>query len=330
MGIRILQSGLLTTLQDLGRTGFRQLGINLTGVMDSTAAILTNYLVGNAASEGVLEFHFPMGEFLVEQDVLLAFGGSDFQLKADTTRLENWRPYLIAAGTRIVSSGKPKGCRLYLAVCGGFAATPWLDSISTHLKAEAGGFQGRALQKGDVVPIKNSIAGKSKTPPTGIVKLPWKIAPSVVKDLYSCEACQIIAGPEWDLLTPQARETFLTQAFKITSQSDRMGYRLNGQPLERINGVELVSSAVTKGTIQLLPDGQLIVLMADHQTTGGYPRIGTVTHGSFSALAQQTSGSMIQFSLSSISEAEDQWIRQHRLQSGIRYAAQQQLQNYFL
>lgn len=331
MSLRILQSGLLTTLQDLGRTGYRQVGINPTGVMDDVAARLVNYLVGNEATEGVLEFHFPIGELSLETGALIALGGADFQVTANEKPLENWRPYYLPAETRIVSRGRRKGARLYMAVRDGFAADSWMGSVSTHLKAKAGGFSGRALQKGDVLPFRNSIPPKAKTQAftKALHPLPWKIAPGTVDTFYKQPSVQVMPGPEWEMLTPPAMELFASQSFQISSQSDRMGYRLNGPPLERLHHTELVSSAVTKGTIQLLPDGQLIVLMADHQTTGGYPRVATVTAAHLPMLAQQSAGAGMQFSLVSVKDAEDHWLEQQRLQNIIRYAAIHRIRHYF-
>ncbi|MDJ1504016.1 biotin-dependent carboxyltransferase family protein [Xanthocytophaga agilis] len=322
MSIHILQTGLLTTIQDRGRKGYRRFGINPNGVMDTIASTLVNYLVGNDASEGVIEFHFPMGEIELEEDALVAFGGADFGLKANDKPLENWKPYYLSKGTRIKATAKPQGVRLYMAVQGGFQLEKWHDSVSTNLKASIGGYKGRNLQKSDRIPFK---AMRSFTSSLLTYPSHWKISFNTLQQLYGNDTVRIIPGPEWDMLTKEAKEIVHSQEFMISSFSDRMGYRLEGMALEREYTTELVSSAVTQGTIQLLPSGQLIILMADHQTTGGYPRIATVIGADLSGLAQMSTHDKIYFSLVSVEEAEELLLTQHQEFEILRFAINQKM-----
>ncbi|MDJ1480184.1 biotin-dependent carboxyltransferase family protein [Cytophagaceae bacterium YF14B1] len=322
MSIYILQTGLLTTVQDRGRQGYRSFGINPNGVMDTIASTLVNYLVGNDASEGVIEFHFPMGEIELQQDALVAFGGADFGLKADDKPLDNWKPHYLSRGTRIKATAKPQGARLYMAVQGGFQLEKWHDSVSTNLKARTGGYKGRNLQKADILSFKSI---HPFSPSLLTHSSHWGISLNTLQQLYRTDTVRIIAGPEWDMLTQEAKEIVQSQEFLISSFSDRMGYRLEGIALEREDATELVSSAVTKGTIQLLPSGQLIVLMADHQTTGGYPRIATVIGADLSGLAQRSTHDKIHFSLVSVEQAEEILLTQHREFEILRFAIHQKL-----
>jgi len=329
LSLRVVQSGLLSTLQDLGREGYRQAGINPTGAMDTCAARLVNSLVGNPAHEGVLEFHFPMGEFIMEEPALLAFGGGDFQLVANQKPIRNWRPYVFPAGTHIRSQGQRIGTRLYMAVQGGFAVESWLDSYSTHLKAHVGGFQGRMLQKGDVLPFRNSIFRNSKTrQPKVIQALPWKVSDFFLDSLYHRPVIQMLVGPEWEWLTKEAKASWASQPFRISTRSDRMGYRLEGPVLNRVEERELVSSAVTKGTVQLLPDGQLIILMADHQTTGGYPRIGQAIMADLTALAQYSASESLHFKFTSLEEAEQEYLTQEKELAILETAARWKMREF--
>lgn len=322
MSIHILQTGLLTTFQDRGRNGYRCFGINPNGVMDTVASTLVNYLVRNEANEGVIEFHFPMGEIELQEDALVAFGGADFGLKADGTLLENWKPHYLSKGTRIKATTRPLGSRLYMAVQGGFQLEKWHDSVSTNLKAHTGGYKGRNLQKSDSIPFK---ATHSFSPSLYTHTSLWKISFHTLQQLYGNGTVRIIAGPEWDMLTLEAKEIVQSQEFMISSFSDRMGYRLEGIALEREYAPELVSSAVTIGTIQLLPNGQLIILMADHQTTGGYPRIATVIGTDLSGLAQMSAHDPLHFSLVSVEEAEELLMAQEREFEILRFAINQKI-----
>jgi antagonist of KipI len=285
--------------------------------MDTAAARLVNFLVGNAANEGVLECHFPPGEFVFKQAALVAFGGGDFNLKANGLPLQNWRPHLIPADTKITSSGLASGARLYMGVGGGFAVDRWLGSQSTHLTAQAGGFHGRALSVGDELPFRRTEQAVSSK----IRRFSWGISPQIVSEIYERNSVRLVSGPEWDWLDATAQPDLAKRPFVVSALSNRMGYRLEGPPLERRNTEELVSSAVTKGTVQLLPSGQLIILMADHQTTGGYPRIAQVAAADHAWLAQQSAGTQLRFSFVSPDEAERFLLQQENTLEIIRLAA---------
>lgn len=297
MSILFQSNSLLTTIQDLGRNKFRSLGINPNGVMDRTAMRLINILLGNYENEAVLEIHYPAPKILFEGNALIALGGADFGAKIDEKFVENWQTVPVEKGQVLTFTNKTWGNRLYLSVCGGFKIKDWLNSKSTNLKAKIGGFEGRALQKDDRVNFKFKIQNPKLKNSLKISRhsLPYNQTNKI----------RFIEGAEFDLLTPFSSENFLKQSFKISQYSDRMGYRLQSEPLYLLQEKELVSSAVTFGTTQLLPNGQLIVLMADHQTTGGYPRIGNIVSVDLPILAQLNVNDSFVFEVISLKEAEN-------------------------
>ena len=297
MSLLIEKEGILTTVQDLGRTGYRDLGINPGGAMDRTAVSLINILLGNDESDAVLEFHFSAVILVFEQPAVFALGGADFDVRLNSKRIENWRPHFADAGSKLFFVGKPSGDRLYLAVRGGFSIDKWLGSCSTNLVAQAGGFNGRRLRVGDRIKFRERIFAEQK--------FNYFISPSLIPFYSPFPTVRIIAGAEFDLLNKNNRKSFLESTYTISNRSDRMGYRLTGEHLKLTKNVEMLSSAVSFGTIQLLPDGNLIVLMADHQTTGGYPRLGHVISLDLPLLAQLGPSDKVGFHLNSIEEAEN-------------------------
>lgn len=296
MSLIIQKNGILTTVQDLGRIGFRRLGINPNGAMDRHVVRLINILLGNTENEAVLEMHFPAPELEFSENAVIALGGADFGARSAGIALENWRPHLVRKGHALKFSRKRYGSRAYLSVKGGFEIKNWLESSSTNLQAGIGGFEGRTLKKGDRLFFRTKT---QKIP--GTAKISRKLAP-----MYPDKpTIRIIAGAEFEDLTGLSGEVFLTEEFTISANSNRMGFRLMGKPLYLLDKADLVSSAVDFGTIQLLPDGQMIILMADHQTTGGYPRIGHLVSVDLPVLAQLGPNDSLKFQLVTIEEAED-------------------------
>jgi antagonist of KipI len=289
----IRKSGILTTVQDLGRVGYRALGINPGGAMDTTAARIANILVGNDECSPVLETYFPAPQIEFESDAAVAICGGDFGADVDGQTFQNWSASTVRAGSVLSFRRKIQGNVAYVAISGSPRVNKWLGSSSTNLAAGVGGFHGRRLAVGDELEfgdgkhITNVISGTSVRPR-------YSRFPTV----------RIIRGSEFELLTAESERTFLSDGFTFTNACDRMGYRLAGAPLYLRGEHQMVSSAVTFGTIQLLPDGQMIILMADHQTSGGYPRIGNVISADLPILAQCGPGDGVSFAMTSIEEAE--------------------------
>lgn len=298
MSILVEKSGVLSTIQDLGRTKFRRFGINPNGAMDKTVVRLINILLGNDEAEAVLEMHFPAPKFVFETAAVIALGGADFGAKIDDKRIENWRPFYVGKNQTLTYTGKISGSRAYLSVKGGFATEKWLGSASTNLIAEVGGLKGRKLQSSDRLFFNSALRILSS-------RFKYKIAGKLTPRYSSFPTVRVIAGAELERLTALSEQNFLEGIYAISNDSNRMGFRLKSEPLYLLDKIELVSSAVDFGTIQLLPDGQLIILMADAQTSGGYTRIAHVVSTDLPVLAQLGAGDKVNFELISIEEAEN-------------------------
>ncbi len=323
MSLYIHKSGILDTIQDAGRYGYQHLGINPGGVMDAMAMQVANILVGNSIEEAVLEMHFPAAEIVFEDNVLIALSGADLSASIDGTEVPILHPVWIRKGTTLRFGKQREGARIYLAIQGGYQANQWLHSYSTHLKVKAGGFEGRALQKNDRLFFKVNHdsfipAGKN------FLILPWQ---ANVSELYTNNTFQFVRGAEYEWLTIPSKQQLEKNSFLISRQSDRMGYRLEGEILHA-TGKELISTAVTRGTIQLLPDGQLIILMADHQTTGGYPRVGHLISADMPSLAQMNSGQSFTLQQATIEMAETKWMQQQSNLRQLQNACNFRLQEY--
>ena len=204
------------------------------------------------------------------------------------------------ANAKLRFRGARAGLRAYLAVAGGFAAEKWLGSASANLKAGLDGILGRRLQSGDLIETREAA-------PAGLFD--YRISRALIPVYGRFPIVRIVAGAEYELLTGHSQERFLKENFRVAPQSDRMGFRLAGPPLYLLSAREMVSSAVNFGVVQLLPDGQLIVLMADHQTSGGYPRLATVLPVDLPLLAQLGAGDRVAFHLVAQAEAEE-FVRQ--------------------
>jgi antagonist of KipI len=298
MSILIQKSGILSTVQDLGRRGYRQFGINPNGAMDSHAVRLINILLGNDETEAVLEMHFPAPEILFEADAIVALGGADFNAKINNESVENWRPFSVKKNQLLSFTNKTSGTRAYLSVKGGFKIKNWLGSASTNLTAKIGGFDGRSLINGDRLFFNSKFKIQNS-------KFSYKISRSLIPYYSAFPTIRVVSGAEFEDLTALSEQNFLKQVFSVGNDSDRMGFRLRGEPLYLLDGKELVSAAVNFGTIQLLPDGQIIVLMADHQTSGGYPRIAHVVSTDLPVLAQLGANDKVGFEMISPAAAEN-------------------------
>jgi antagonist of KipI len=211
-------------------------------------------------------------------------------------------------------------------VNGGFKIEKWLDSCSTNLKAEAGGFNGNKLKKNDQLVLNKSFNCMEHTGAADFKILPWKANDELGAGLPG--KIYFLPGPEWDWLDEESKKTITEKTFAISVNSDRMGYRLQGEALKKKNNEELISSAVCFGTMQLLPDGQLIILMADHQTSGGYPRAGNVISACHANLAQMKAGDLINFEMTDHKIAEELFIKQQRHLHQLETACKLRLENF--
>ncbi len=282
MSIRVTRNGLAASVQDLGRTGFQHLGINPGGVMDYFSASAANFLLGNDAAAPVIEMHFPAPSFLFRKDNLIAISGADFRPTINGKPVRNNRVILIKAGSLLEFTESGNSSRAYLAFKKTMKISPWLNSFSTNTKAVCGGLNGLHLSKDDQIEFSFNIPFEKITTQPEVKELAWQ-ADMNWGDVD--ESIYIIPGREWNLVPKTSLDVLLHSSFVVTSNADRMGYQLSGNPISMLQQISLVSTAVNFGTIQLLPDGQLIILMADHQTTGGYPRLAHVISAHLPKLA---------------------------------------------
>jgi antagonist of KipI len=313
MSLGIIKAGVLDTIQDQGRYGFQHLGMNPGGAMDRFAAQAVNMLVGNSVGEPIIEIHFPSSTFLFEQETMFAIGGADFSPTINGEGIPLWQPVIVSKNSVLQFQKWKQGARCYLAVREKLVISKWLGSYSTHIKAAMGGYNGRSLQKNDSIHFKEKNKYEFIPGNDDVFVLPWKA--DVLWHGSDIDRIGVIAGNEWEHLTRISKNRFLKEPFPIGTLADRMGYRIHGALKTKVDR-ELVSSAVSFGTIQLLPGGEMIILMADHQTTGGYPRIAHVASAYLPLLAQKQPGDKLFFRLISQADAEDLLLlqQQHLLQ----------------
>jgi antagonist of KipI len=298
MSILIASKGWQTTVQDLGRPGYAQYGINRSGAMDPLALQAANMLLRNSAHTAALEICFPAPALLFLEPALITLSGADFGAKIGDRALPRYTPIWVDAGTELQFHHKYWGQYAYLGIQGGLDIAPWLHSQSTNLKAQSGGWQGRSLQKGDVIALRKSFLGG-----VGQGLKIAKFYTQVDRFYVQQDPIRFLPGQHYAQLLPDSREQLFTQSWRIGNASDRMGYRLEGEGLQLSTQESLLSAGLTRGSIQLPPNGQPIVLMADHQTTGGYPLLGQVIQADWPRLAQLGPGSRFQLQAVGMQEA---------------------------
>ena len=324
MSLKILKAGILDTVQDGGRVGYQHLGINAGGAMDLFAMQTANLLIGNKMNEAVLEFFFPAPEIIFEKNTLLTITGANFSPTINGDGIKMCRPVMVKKNTVIQFPQRKSGQCCYLSVHGGFKLSPWLKSNSTNTKAVAGGFEGRKLMKGDAIEFNLDFENE-KIYKADIYKLPWRAAP--FEDESAEDEIFVLQGNEWDHLSDESKGIFINSEFIVDLSSDRMGYKLKGENIVITNKDELVSSAVNFGTIQLLPNGEMIVLMADSQTTGGYPRLAHIISAHLPKFSQKQPGRKVRFTIVKHEVAEDLTMRRQLHLEQLKNASNFRLQN---
>ncbi|GGG49896.1 biotin-dependent carboxyltransferase family protein [Hymenobacter glacieicola] len=320
MSCSILRPGLLTTIQDGGRFGYRQAGVIVSGPMDALALRVANLLVGNPERAAGLEITLLGPKIRFEADHLIALTGANLSATLDGEPLPLNRLVAVPRSSELAFGPARTGCRAYLAVSGGLAVPAVLGSRATYLRAGIGGLQGRALRAGDVLPAPGPTpAGEhlrrqllARRPGQEWAAAPWFPDPQLTPTLSATPTVRAVLGPEYGLFTEESQQQFWQAEFTVTPHSDRMGYRLAGPQLPRRAEQEILSSAVTFGTVQVPAAGGPIVLLADHQTTGGYPRLAQVISADFSRLAQVPPGGRLRFQEISLSQAHYWYLHQEK------------------
>lgn len=283
--IKLIQGGLLSTIQDKGRYGYMQYGMMPAGAMDEYSLYLANHLVGNDPTEAVIETAYvgPVIEF--DCDEVVAVTGARTTLRLNGEIVPLWQTLYVKTGDRLALEPAQAGVYNYIAFSRGLDVPDIMGSKSTYLRGKMGGLDGRKLQAGDVIALGDS----KKTPPQRLV--PLKHQP----DLAPGGVLRVVMGPQEDYFTPAGRETFLTREYTITDQADRMGYRLAGEVIEHRAGPDVISDGIAHGTVQVPGNGQPIVLLSDRGTTGGYTKIATVIAPDICRLVQMSPGGKIRF-----------------------------------
>lgn len=291
--LEVIHPDPFTTIQDLGRVGFQRYGVSVTGAMDPQASALANLVVGNEPQDAVLEITLTGAKFQFHQPTKIAVTGADMLVQLDGVELKRGCAIPVSGGEILHFVSLRAGCRSYLAIQGGLDVPEVMGSRSTFLRAGIGGLEGRALRKGDKIPYAS--CGQDKQ-----TLADWHVPTDL---WWKKEKVRVLKGPEVNRFDAQQLDKFTSELYAISPQSDRMGYRLQGAILKSQDATELVSEPVTFGTIQVPFGGEPIVLMADRQTTGGYPRIGQVIQVDLPVLAQKKPGDRVRFEFVSLEEA---------------------------
>ncbi|MDQ0111022.1 5-oxoprolinase subunit PxpB [Paenibacillus harenae] len=316
-GFRVRKPGLHTTIQDMGRAGYRSIGLPAGGAMDSYALRVANLLVGNEEAAAALELTLVGPELAAQDDMLIAVCGAYMAPTIDGEELPMWRPVWVRSGAVLRFGSALSGCRAYIAVAGGIGVPAVLGSRSTYTRAALGGLGGRRLAAGDVVPCGAAgAAAASRWAAAWMAALAarpgsWAAAPWFAQPLaYGGGSdehgiwLRAMPGSEFGQFSEAARTAFYRERYRVAPDSDRMGCRLDGSPLTRTTHAELLSHGVTAGAVQVPPGGGPIVLAADCQTTGGYPKIAHVAGVDLPLLAQAKPGDTIRFRHVSLEEAQ--------------------------
>ena len=292
----VLQPGLLSTVQDAGRRGWMRYGVPPSGPMDAAAFAIANRLVGNPATAAGLEITLTGPVIRFRNPAVIAVCGAAFDLWVDALPVPAWHAVFVRAGSHLRFGDRRQGARAYLTVAGGIETPPFLGSRATYLKGAFGGLEGRALRSGDRLPVGTHTL-------TDLVAYAGRVWPPSKRPTYPT-APTLRLVPQDQGLPPQSLSQLCAQPFEITRGSDRMGVRLVGTPLPGRDGEPTISDGVVTGSVQVPPDGQPIVMMVDHQTTGGYPKVGTVIQPDLPLLAQCVPGDHVRFQAITRSEAQ--------------------------
>lgn len=304
MSIKIITPGLLTTVQDCGRFGHQASGFSVSGVMDMRSYKLANILAGNAENLAVLEMTMLGVTAEFTQNTAFAITGGDFAPTLNGDSVKMYQTVYANAGDVLKLGAAKTGSRGYLAVLGGIDVPLVMGSRSTNLKCKIGGYCGRALKAGDVLEIGDSYP----------VDYRKKIRSFPADNFSADEAViRVVLGPQDDYFTKKGIDTFLNETYTIIKDSDRMGFKLDGEVIENVSGVDIVSDGIALGSVQVPSGGKPIIMLADRQTTGGYAKIATVVSVDIPKLVQLKPGSRIRFESVSVKDAEKLYKKEQRV-----------------
>lgn len=311
MSITVLNPGLLTTVQDLGRVGYQQFGVSVSGVMDPRATTIANILVDNPDGEAVLECTMMGPHLQFNKANVIAITGGDLGATLDGQPVQTYRAIKVEAGQVLRFTAPKKGCRAFIAFAGGLDIPEVMGSRSTYMKAKIGGFKGRKLEKGD------EIGFRDPKPELRNLNLRSMAPEFVPRAEYTV---RVVLGPQDDYFTDDGIQTFLSQVYTVTPEFDRMGCRLDGPVIKHKDGGDIISDGIAFGAIQVPSAGTPIIMLGDRQTTGGYTKIANVISADFRILAQLKTGDKVRFEKVSVKAAQDALLTQRAALGLIRSA----------
>ncbi|GGF30707.1 KipI antagonist [Halobacillus andaensis] len=315
--MKIVKDGLLTSVQDLGRTGYQKYGVIASGSMDTFAHRIANLLVGNEENEATLEVTLLGPVIKFEEEAIISICGGNLSPSIDGEKIKMWKPIFVTKGATL-SFGKPQsGCRSYIAIGGGMDIPPVMESRATYMRANIGGYEGRSLEPDDVIQFRQSrpYPRKIQAEKRSYVEMDWAISTDLIPNYSPRPVISLIKGPQYEWFKEDSQQSLFSTPFKVSSQSDRMGFRMEGETLSLKEPRELISEAVSFGSIQVPNDGNPIVLLADRQTTGGYPKIGQVASVDLPVLCQMKPGEHLTFKEMTLAEAQQALLEQeHSIQ----------------
>lgn len=288
--------GLFSTIQDRGRYGYQRYGIPPSGAMDEFAFQVANILVGNKRNAAGIEVTLAGFSAKFDGDFEIAVTGADLRATLNGQKMENWRSVYVKRGDLLKFEEARKGCRAYLCVSGGIDVPMIFGSRSTYRRINMGGYHGRKLQRGDALPVGELSVFQMS---------PMKVDSSIISSVYSLRKIRVILGPESKRFSKRDVERLLSSPYHVTTQSDRMGYRLKGPLLNsKKRSHDIISNGIVTGAIQVPANGQPIIMMVEHQTVGGYAKIATVISADIPLLAQMKPGDEIHFERTTLEKAQ--------------------------
>lgn len=296
-------AGLQTTVQDLGRPGFGPEGVSASGAADPVALRLGNLLVENQPGVAGLELTLVGGSFVFPDGAVIALTGADLGATVNGRPLEMWASHTLEPGTKLMFGATRNFARGYLAIAGGIQVDPFLGSASTHVLSGLGGFEGRALRKGDRLRIGKASKKVRRR----------RITLAALYAFKPRKVLRVTEGPQADWFSEAAKQVFYRDVFRVSEESDRVGLRLEGTALDGSTAKEMITEGVSLGAVQVTPSGQPIILFVEQQTTGGYPKIANIIAADLHRIGQLRPRAEIRFQRTSLAVARSLWIEQERL-----------------
>jgi antagonist of KipI len=308
MEMIVTRAGFFTSVQDLGRTGFREFGVSLSGALDPFGMRVANLLVGNDEGAAGLEITFGGLQLDFQDERIIAWCGGEFDVHIGSQPLSAGHVALLQAGDELKFGRAQIGCRCWLAISGGIDVPMILGSRSTDLRTGFGGLDGRALRDGDIL----HLVQKPRSTPAATTVSSWTAPHDWVSPAKPNPILRFLRGMDWARFNASTLQRLTSEPFTVSPDSDRMGVRLTGPELPRADHVDLISEAVAPGTVQVPPSGQPILLLGDCQTIGGYPKIAHVITVDLGIAAQVRAGDRVRFSEVSLGDAHQLFLQRER------------------